>query len=445
MIKLVIFDLDGVLVDSCDIHFHALNCALMECGYESIEYTEHIEKYNGKPTNTKLCMLSDEKGVEKRDHLKIWKLKQKKTQELIKKYTPDTRIVEILKSFKDEGYLLYCASNSIWNTVKIILHKKGFLEYIDYFISNEDVRQPKPNPEMYYNCLKRANVSLTETLIIEDSLVGYYSAIQTEAHVLKIKNSEELSYENIKHRINECDSYINIVIPMAGNGSRFANKGYKDPKPFIPVNGKPMIQWVVENLKFKNKKSKFIFIARTDHRKKYDIDTTLKSIAPGCEIIYVDDLTEGAACTVLLASKFINNTDNLIIANSDQYLEWDNEAFISKALEEKVDGLISVFESDNPKWSYAKETNGKVTLVAEKNPISNKATTGIYYWKNGRDFVIYANKMIEKNIRVNNEFYVCPVYNEAIQDSKLIKTLKCSKMWGLGTPEDLDFFLKNFF
>jgi NDP-sugar pyrophosphorylase family protein len=237
---------------------------------------------------------------------------------------------------------------------------------------------------------------------------------------------------------------VNIVVPMAGRGSRFKEQGFLLPKPLIKVRGKAMIKWVVENLHFKNEDVKFIFITTKEHRKKYNLDTFLQSLSENCSILDVESTTEGAACTVLLAKHLINNSDNLLIANSDQFLEWNADEFLYQARYLNVDGMISTFENDNPKWSYAKEKNGFVCEVAEKKQISTKATTGVYYWKRGCDFVKYAEKMIENNIRTNNEFYVCPVFNEAIKDGKKIKSSDCDKMWGLGTPEDLDYFLKNF-
>ena len=109
----------------------------------------------------------------------------------------------------------------------------------------------------------------------------------------------------------------------------------------------------------------------------------------------------------------------------------------------KLDGCILTFNSTHPKWSFAKlDTDGYVIEVAEKQPISNIATVGIYFWKKGSDFVKYADKMIHQNIRVNKEFYICPVYNEAIKDGKKFNTYNVKNMWGLGTPEDLNVFLE---
>jgi hypothetical protein len=233
---------------------------------------------------------------------------------------------------------------------------------------------------------------------------------------------------------------MNILIPMAGAGTRFQQAGYINPKPLIDVNGKPMIQIVVENLKINN--SKFIFVVQSQHKEKYDLNLLLKTISSNCEVVETDGLTEGAACTTLIAKEFINNDEPLIISNSDEFLEWDINDFIEKC--ENVDGNIVTFKDIDPKWSFAKVVDGYVTEVAEKNPISDNATAGVYYWSKGSDYVKYAEEMIHKNIRVKNEFYVCPVFNEAIKDSKQIRVFNTKGMWGLGTPEDLNYFLENY-
>lgn len=235
---------------------------------------------------------------------------------------------------------------------------------------------------------------------------------------------------------------INIVVPMAGRGSRFANAGYKMPKPLIDVHGKPMIEYVTKNI-CPNVPHRFIYICQQEHLEKYNLTAELKRMSPECEIVTVDHITEGAACTVLLAEKYIDNSDELMIANSDQYVDTDINKYIAKIGEN--DGLIMTMPADDPKWSFIKcDENGFVTLVREKEVISNEATVGIYNYKHGADFVKYAHIMIEKNIRVNNEFYVAPVYNEMISDGK--KIVLCdvgNKMFGLGIPEDLNEFLKN--
>jgi dTDP-glucose pyrophosphorylase len=238
------------------------------------------------------------------------------------------------------------------------------------------------------------------------------------------------------------DDKLNVLIPMAGAGSRFEKAGFTFPKPLIEVNKKPMIQVVIENL---NIDANYIFVVQKSHRQKYNLDTLLSLIVPNCKIVETDGITEGAACTALLAKKLINNNKPLFFANSDQFVEWNSNEFMYKMNENKCDGGIVTFKSTHPKWSFAKiDEVGLVSEVAEKKPISDNATVGFYYWKKGSDFVKYAEEMIKKNIRVNNEFYVCPVFNQAINDSKKIRNFEIDKMWGLGTPEDLDYFIKNY-
>ena len=146
----------------------------------------------------------------------------------------------------------------------------------------------------------------------------------------------------------------------------------------------------------------------------------------------------------MLANDYIDNKDPLLIVNSDQILEWNSREFLYELYSKNVDGGIATFKSSDSKWSYAKTNEeGFVIEVAEKNPISDNATVGVYYWKYGSDFVKYANKMILNNIKTNGEFYVCPVFNEAINDNKKISIVPIEKMWGIGTPEDLEFYLKN--
>lgn len=235
---------------------------------------------------------------------------------------------------------------------------------------------------------------------------------------------------------------LNIVVPMAGRGSRFANAGYALPKPLINVHGKPMIEYVTKNIT-PDCEHRFIYICQQEHLEKFDLSRELSRMAPGCVIITVNGITEGAACTVLLAEKYIDNDDQLMIANSDQYVDTDINAYI--AAMKDYDGLIMTMPANDPKWSYIRyDENGFVTLVREKEVISNQATVGIYNYNKGSDFVKYTHQMINKNIRVNNEFYVAPVYNEMIEAGK--KLMYCDvgqKMYGLGIPEDLESFLKN--
>lgn len=240
---------------------------------------------------------------------------------------------------------------------------------------------------------------------------------------------------------------LNIVIPMAGAGSRFVNAGYQDPKPLIPIHGTPMIKLVIDNLR-PTQPHQFIFICQEAHVASYNLTDKLSEWAPGCKIILLDSITEGAACTVLTAEHLINNTEPLMIANSDQYIDISIDDYLEYIRSEQLDGLIMTMTADDPKWSFVGfDDAGKVNRVVEKQVISNEATVGIYNFKHGCDFVNAAQAMIAKNLRVNGEFYVAPVYDQLIARGDIIGIYNIGSehhgMYGLGTPADLAQFLES--
>jgi len=457
MIKLIIFDLDGVLIDARELHYEALNKALFSIDPKfTINKEEHLSTYDGLPTTKKLELLTKNKNLPKESYSSIWSSKQKYTKEIIDfGFTFDESLRKVLFKLKEDGYKIYVASNSIRETVKMSLLRKGFLEFIDGYFSNEDVKNPKPKTEIYLKCMIDAGCDPKECLIVEDSYVGRKAALASGAFLCGVMNTSDVTYEKIIDSINKANNNIintkekwqggkmKVLIPMAGAGTRFEKAGYTFPKPLIEVRGKPMIEVVVDCL---NIDAQHVFIVQKDHYEKFSLKDTLNLISPNCNISITKELTQGAACTTLLAKEFIDNDQPLLIANSDQYLDWDSTEFMYSMLADNIDAGILVFESTHPKWSYAKlNENGFVCEVAEKKPISNLATVGVYFWRKGSDYVKYAEQMIQKNIRVNNEFYVCPVFNEAIADGKKVKVFKIenNKMWGIGTPEDLNYFLEN--
>jgi dTDP-glucose pyrophosphorylase len=234
---------------------------------------------------------------------------------------------------------------------------------------------------------------------------------------------------------------------MAGAGSRFASAGYSNPKPFIDVMGKPMIQWVIENLAT-DVEHKFIFICQKEHQERFLFDKALEELSPGSEVIGINGLTQGAAETVLFASHLIDNDQPLVIANSDQFIEYTMNNFFNRLNSNSIDGSILTMSSNDAKWSYIKFSDDLlVTEVREKEVISNEATVGIYGFAKGADFVRAARRMIQKDSRVNGEFYVAPTYNELIREGSRISFENIGsdkeQMNGLGTPDDLLLFLRK--
>jgi NDP-sugar pyrophosphorylase family protein len=240
---------------------------------------------------------------------------------------------------------------------------------------------------------------------------------------------------------------LNIVLPIAGRGSRFVAAGYDVPKPLIPVHGVPMIELVVHNVR-PGVPHRFIFLALAEHLDHLGMQATLRRAAPGCEIVPVAQVTEGAACTVLLARNLIDSDDPLMLANSDQWVDVGIDDYLASMETRGADGLIMTMKADDPKWSFVGlDSAGWVTRVVEKEVISDEATVGIYNFRRGRDFVAAADQMIAKNLRVNGEFYVAPVYNELLARGARIAIHNVGRdgagMHGLGTPADLEHFLTS--
>lgn len=449
-IQLIIFDLDGVLIDAKIIHFHALNAALGE--EYRITWDEHLASYDGLKTTEKLNLLSKHKNLPKEDYHKIWTEKQKHTMNSLREIPANDDIRKNLMKLREMGFRLALCTNSIRETTELVLNRLGIHNLFDSVLSNEDVKRCKPNPDIYWKTMMDLGVNPENVVVVEDSPHGLLAAHRSGAWVIRVTSSIDTNCEYLVPKILDINmktrqmkwknDKLNILIPMAGNGSRFFQAGYTNPKPLIDVNGKTMIQTVVENL---NIDAHYIYVVRSEHRIKYNLDFLLKSITPGCKIIEVESLTQGAACTALLAKEFINNDQPLLFANSDQYIEWDSNEFMYKMQETDVDAGILTFRATSPKWSFVSlDDLGFVNRVAEKEAISDIATVGCYYWKHGSDFVKFAEEMVEADIRVNGEFYICPVFNQAIQASKKISIFPVNAMWGLGTPEDLKSYLDNF-
>lgn len=447
-IKAILFDMDGVLIEAKDWHYEALNQALIHFGAEAVSREDHLTKYDGLSTDQKLGMLSKAGKLDENLHKEINDLKQKLTWKIgEEKLQPFPTHVSTIKKLQEEGYKMAVCSNSIRKTVDLFIARAALAEYMEFLLSNEDAEKKKPNPEIYNKAIAKMGVAPDECLIIEDNINGIMAAKASGAHVLEIDSILDVNYKNIRNKINQIEKNIsiNIVIPMAGAGSRFAEAGYKDSKPFIDVDGKTMIERVLDNLEYPG--ARYILIIRKEHlEQKLNLAGNIKK-KNNIDFVTVDKLTEGAVCTVLKARKLINNDTPMMIANSDQIVDIDIAKFIDDCKNKKLDGSILTFidKERSPKWSFAKvDENNLVTQVKEKQLISNIATVGIYLFAKGSYFVDSSIDMIVENDRVNNEFYVCPVYNYIIAGGKKIGiyNIDFDQMHGTGTPKDLENYLE---
>jgi dTDP-glucose pyrophosphorylase len=238
---------------------------------------------------------------------------------------------------------------------------------------------------------------------------------------------------------------LTIVIPMAGRGSRFADCGYAQPKPLIPVHGVPMVELVVSNLR-PLRPARFVFLCRREHLQQFGLAARLAAVAPGCAIVPVDGITEGAACTVLLAEPVIDPDDVLLIANSDQFVDTDIDRHLQLIGDDGLDGLIMTMTANDPKWSYVMlDEDRRVCHVVEKQVVSDEATVGIYAFRRGADFISAAKQMIAAERRANGEFYVAPAYNELLAEGAVVGIDNIGSegdgMYGIGIPADLERFL----
>lgn len=241
---------------------------------------------------------------------------------------------------------------------------------------------------------------------------------------------------------------INVLIPMAGRGERFSSVGYDVPKPLIEINGRPMIEWALRSLGMSSEKYHFVFVTRKYTNDEFNIrmDRVLNEVAPDNTTIKIDYVTEGPACTCLLARQIINNDCPLVVSNCDQIMQWNGEYFISSCIHSSYDGVVVTYDESTPKNSYAKLSNrGDVVRIEEKNVISNVSLNGIHFWKQGSDFVQSAESMILSNERYNNEFYVGPTYNHLIKTGKRIGIFHIPREChhSVGVPSDLGIFLEK--
>jgi NDP-sugar pyrophosphorylase family protein len=233
---------------------------------------------------------------------------------------------------------------------------------------------------------------------------------------------------------------VNVVIPMAGRGQRFIDAGYTTPKPFLPLGRLSMIEGVTLNVTPQRYLSRVHWLVRREH---FPMAIALAA-GGGVALVPVPDFTEGAACTVLagLASSGVRPDDPLLIANADQLVDVAIDDFIDFAL--ASDGCLMTFPNRNPKWSYVRldGRDQRVAEVAEKNPLSEHATVGIYFYRHTQAFMTAAETMLRHDMRVNGEFYVAPTFNELILDGLTVRhyPIAAERMHGLGTPEEYEAF-----
>ena len=233
----------------------------------------------------------------------------------------------------------------------------------------------------------------------------------------------------------------NILVPMAGLGSRFIKEGFKVPKQIINIKDKHLIDISLDCLNYKD--CNLIFVLRDEHVYNHHMDELLmKKFGDDISIVVLDQLTDGSVCSCLFAEQLIDNDDPLVIHTLDIEFRPVFDPHVMETLD--ADGLILTFKSNSTNYSYAQlDKDGNVIKTAEKKAISPNACVGIYGFKKGSDFCKYAREMIERDLRTKNEFYISPLYNVLIEDGKKIVTEDVDKMHIFGTPDEYHFYKDN--
>ncbi len=232
---------------------------------------------------------------------------------------------------------------------------------------------------------------------------------------------------------------LHVVIPLVGKDS-FSNTEY--PKPLKDVGRVSMIEVVLGNLAPPTP-CRFTFVCLKDHVQRFHLDQSLKVLAPGTACVVAEGFTSGQLCSVLLAIDTMNPDDELLIANGDQFIAAGLPGFYAKCRESAIDGCILTFDSSHPKWSFVRlNAEGLVDYVAEKRPISNEATAGLYYFRNTGRFLSGAKSMLLKGASSEGKYYVAPVYNELILEGAKVVTYRVKKdvIFSFDTSDDIRFF-----
>ena len=234
---------------------------------------------------------------------------------------------------------------------------------------------------------------------------------------------------------------MNILVLMAGSSEKFYQAGYLYPKPFIEIDGIPLLERLLSNLSvFDEDENQLIFAIQDQENQRFHTESVIKLLRPDSKIIKVPENTSGAVCTALMAIELINNQTPLLVYNGDIIVTTNIANAVKTFREEGIDGGVIVFKGLHPRWSYVRcNSKNEVIEATEKRPISMLATAGIYYYAKGHEFVAAAMEMIIKDAHVDNQFYICPTYNEMILKQKRIVTHEIQKesYFSLSTPQGL--------
>ena len=460
IVKLVVFDLDGVLVDSRDLHYEALNTAIEQAAGAQylISRIEHETIYDGLSTNQKLRLMSLAKGLPLELHKPVWQRKQELTDVLVREQLkPVAQVTELLKQLKHSGYPVAVASNCIKSSVRNILDAIGLLPYIDACFSNEDVGHAKPEPDIYIKACSSFGVLPSQALVVEDSVKGFEAAIRAGCHLLKVNGTDDVHAAAVFRRLQEVDAAstpITVVVPLAGCSPDVWLSGPEATPVELPVfltdtRGRPVLDWALNSIKSSRFPMRFIFVVKDAQASALRLESMCVK-ATGFEpttVVRVRSDTLGALKTVLQARHLLEPGAPLLIFDGSHVVDWRTGGSVDDMLCTRADGAVTVWPSSDPRWSYVRTQRNTSTVleVHEKVAVSNLACSGLYFWRRASDFLSAADAVVAHNVRTRGLFFLAPTFNETILGGAIVESVPIAQAWSLRSASEVSFFAEHFF
>lgn len=462
-IRLVVFDLDGVLVESRDLHYEALNKALEEgAGTQYvISREEHECVYDGLSTNQKLKMLEVAKGLPKDLHKVVWQKKQDYTESMVKAILkPTENILNAIKSLKKMCLPVCVASNCIRSSVKTILETVGLMPYVDVFLSNEDVENPKPAPDLYLKACATFGVPPGNTLVVEDSTKGFEAASRAGCNMLRVSNPNDVTEDSVKGRIRELETLtedVTIVLPLSGPYPEIwqARETPEMPLYLTDIAGESVLELIGESLRSRRYNATYIFVVKESVAKAFDVEALCaKAVdyAP-LKVVKVKTDTLSSIHTILQTPpEYIPDNIPLLVADGHHLPVWKDGASLDDLLGSHADAAMTVLQSTDPRFSYVRlNTNSRSSMDALSKqgpnsvievtmgarPSSNLAASGLYYFKQASYFKKAAKAVIDANERWLGRFYSAQLFNEMVKDGKVTEALHLKYSWSLRNVNEI--------
>jgi HAD superfamily hydrolase (TIGR01509 family) len=453
--KVVVFDLDGVLVESKELHYRAFNAAVTEAvgsGY-ALSEAEHTLVYDGLSTRQKLRLMQTHKQLPAASVETIFHRKQELTSQMIQnQIRPDPQIINTLQQLKQMGYPIAVASNCIRQSVREFLTALELWNHVDALFSNEDVAEPKPDPAIYSKVADSFGVNTTDLFVVEDSPKGFEAVVRSGAHLHQVKSPADVRFPSLMAAMNMSDCQVQIVVPLARPGATYWLDGPNElptdlPLQLLDMDGQVLLKRMCDNIRPPNTRCRWIFLVpRSDQQHRWH--SLLPNITGYEDTVVIPVVKEqlGAMNTVLLAESHLSHDVPLMVFDGSHIVEWYTTTppeVLLDALKE-VDALVTIHEDSDPRWSYVETSGQRVLVVREKKPISCRACTGLYIWKRPKDFIQAARRLQQKQTYCRGQYYISQVMQECLETVGFhLRSYMVKRSWSLRTMDEVSLFRRS--